>query len=155
MNVWCDKCPVWWMTSVMNVLFHIVWWMYGVMNVCVINVLFYTLCDKCLLWSMLDVMNVWCDECPVWSMSFSTDCVINVRCDECLVWSMSFVIKVWCDECLFLPTVWWMSGVINVLFYTWCDQCLCDECRTILKSPPVRNPHNQSDSLLCVFKFQH
>ena len=41
---------------------------------------------------------------------------------------MSGVINVWCGECL----VWSMSGVVNVLFCTRCDQCLCDQYRTIL-----------------------
>ena len=33
---------------------------------------------------------------------------------------MSCVVDVWCGGC----PVWWMSGVVDVLFYPWCGGCL-------------------------------
>ena len=33
---------------------------------------------------------------------------------------MSGVVDVWCGGC----RVWWMSGVVDVLFYLWCGGCL-------------------------------
>ena len=37
-----------------------------------------------------------------------------------MVWWMSGVVDVWCGGC----PVWWMSGVVDVLFYSWCGGCL-------------------------------
>ena len=50
--------------------------------------------------------------------------VVDVSCGGCPVWWMSGVVDVpfysWCGGCL----VWWMSDVVGVLFYTWCGGCL-------------------------------
>ena len=78
---------------------------------------FFTRCDECL-----------CDQCPflhfvicminVWCDKKSS--VMNVWCDECPVWSvMNVLFYTWRDQCPFLHTVWWMSGLMNV----WCDEC--------------------------------
>ena len=37
-----------------------------------------------------------------------------------MVWWMSGVVDIWCGGC----PVWWMSGVVDVLFYSWCGGCL-------------------------------
>ena len=43
-DVWCDGCPVWWMSGVVDVLFYtwcggcLLWWMSGVVDVCVVDV---------------------------------------------------------------------------------------------------------------------
>ena len=50
--------------------------------------------------------------------------VVDFWCGGCPVWWMSGVVDVlfysWCGGCL----VWWMSSVVDVLFYPWCGGCL-------------------------------
>ena len=50
--------------------------------------------------------------------------VVDVWCGGCPVWWMSGVVDVlfytWCGGC----PVWWMSSVVDVLFYTRCGGCL-------------------------------
>ena len=50
--------------------------------------------------------------------------VVDVQCSGCLVWWMSGVLDVLffrqCGVCL----MWWMSSVVDVLFCPWCGGCL-------------------------------